>query len=376
MKDTFQHRTNYVLAAGALALLVCTVVWIARVILLLLFAAALFSILIQPAIQWIETKLRLSRISALLVACLAAVTLIAVVIVLSGPGLMNEWNAVYLQLPIAVQQASHTILQQGWAHWLDGRFHASEPAPYTRFVLGTMTNAVSRTASLVFGALVVFFAGLYLTLEPHVYIELLLRIVPEKRRTHTRQVLSELKRALRGWMLAKFVSMLTIGLLLWFGLLGLAIPLAGTLALLSALLTFIPNLGPFLSGIPAGLLAFSISPQKGIWTVTLYVCAYFLEGHVVTPFAERRYARLPPALTLAAQLILALVAGTLGVALAAPLMAAALCLMKLYSPHPKRAEVQLVELDAPAIVLQPHLQPGTSNGPLNLTPVPAEDVGR
>lgn len=126
---------------------------------------------------------------------------------------------------------------------------------------------------------------------------------------------------LRAWLLAKPVSMATIGVLVTIGLFVIRVPLAGTLGILAAFLTFIPNLGPILSVIPAALLAFAVSPTKGVLTMAWYCVAHFLEGNVITPLAERKIVRLPPALTLAVQLLLASVAGALGVALAAPLTA-------------------------------------------------------
>jgi predicted PurR-regulated permease PerM len=88
-------------------------------------------------------------------------------------------------------------------------------------------------------------------------------------------------------------------------------------------LTFIPNAGPVLSAIPAGLLAFAISPMKGLLTILLFFVVHFIEGNFVTPLAERQIVKLPPGLTLAVQLFLASVTGALGIALAAPLTAAA-----------------------------------------------------
>ena len=99
-------------------------------------------------------------------------------------------------------------------------------------------------------------------------------------------------------------------------------PLWGTLGVITACLTFIPNAGPILSAIPAGLLAFAITPTKGLLTISLYFVVHFIEGNFVTPLAERQIVKLPPGLTLAVQLFLASVAGVLGVALAAPLTAA------------------------------------------------------
>jgi predicted PurR-regulated permease PerM len=112
----------------------------------------------------------------------------------------------------------------------------------------------------------------------------------------------------------------------------LGVPLAGTLGIIAALMTFIPNVGPLLSVVPAALLALAISPGKGLLTVLLFALVHFLEGNIITPLLQRKIVRLPPALTLTAQLLLAVVAGPLGVALAAPLTAAALGIFQVLLP--------------------------------------------
>jgi len=80
------------------------------------------------------------------------------------------------------------------------------------------------------------------------------------------------------------------------------------------------------------LLAFAISPVKGLLTVALFLLVHFLEGNILTPLLERQIVRLPPALTLTAQLLLAVIAGPLGLALAAPLTAAALGIFQVLLP--------------------------------------------
>ncbi len=68
----------------------------------------------------------------------------------------------------------------------------------------------------------------------------------------------------------------------------------------------------------------AISPTKGLLTVLLFLGMHFLEGNVITPLLTRSIVRLPPALTMTAQLLLAVIAGPLGLALAAPFAAATL----------------------------------------------------
>jgi predicted PurR-regulated permease PerM len=126
--------------------------------------------------------------------------------------------------------------------------------------------------------------------------------------------------------------MAAVGALVTLGLWGLGVPLAGILGIIAALMTFIPNVGPVLSVVPAALLAFAISPGKGLLTVLLFIIVHFLEGNIITPLLQRQIVRLPPALTLIAQLLLAVIAGPLGLALAAPLSAAALGILQVLLP--------------------------------------------
>ena len=144
---------------------------------------------------------------------------------------------------------------------------------------------------------------------------------------------------LHSWLIAKGISMITVGALVSIGLWALGVPLAGTLGMIAGLLTFIPNLGAVVSVLPAALLAFAMSPTTGILTILLFCLVHLLEGNVVTPLLERQIVTLPPALTLAVQLLLAVVAGAIGVALAAPLTAAALGILHVLLPSEPRSPV-------------------------------------
>jgi predicted PurR-regulated permease PerM len=128
--------------------------------------------------------------------------------------------------------------------------------------------------------------------------------------------------------------MCAIGAFVTIGLWALQIPLAGTLGILAALMTFIPNLGPLLSVLPAALLAFASGPSKGLMTISLFALAHFFEGNLVTPLAERNIVKLPPVLTLTMQLLLATLTGFAGLALAAPFTAAMLGAAHVLLPEP------------------------------------------
>ena len=167
------------------------------------------------------------------------------------------------------------------------------------------------------------------------------RLVPEEHREKLDACAASVAQILRWWVLAKLISMTMVGILISIGLWIVGVPLAGTLGIIAAVMTFIPNVGPLISVIPAVLLALAISPTKGLLALLVFAIVFTIEGYVVTPLLERNIVRLPPALTLTMQLLLATVAGPVGVALAAPVAAAMLGILSVLLP--KAPEVPVPE---------------------------------
>jgi predicted PurR-regulated permease PerM len=112
------------------------------------------------------------------------------------------------------------------------------------------------------------------------------------------------------------------------GLWLLGVSLAPALELLAALAEFVPNVGPFLAFLPALLLALTESATRALAVLLLYLGVQGFESYMLTPLVEKRAVALPPALTITAQVLMAVLAGGLGLALATPLAAAALVLVQ------------------------------------------------
>jgi predicted PurR-regulated permease PerM len=113
------------------------------------------------------------------------------------------------------------------------------------------------------------------------------------------------------------------------GLWLLGIPLAFTLGLFTALMIFVPYVGALISEIPAFLVALNQSPRTAIYVIVLYLSLHVVEGYLLTPLVQKRAVHLPPVLTILMQFLLWNIAGLLGVAVATPLAAAGLILVKM-----------------------------------------------
>jgi predicted PurR-regulated permease PerM len=90
----------------------------------------------------------------------------------------------------------------------------------------------------------------------------------------------------------------------------------------------VPYLCTLLSEIPAILVALADSPKKALYVVILYLVLHSMEGYIITPLVQRKTVKLLPLLTVLAQMLMWILVGPLGVAIATPLAAAGLALIK------------------------------------------------
>ena len=301
------------------------VAWLGRVIVMLLLAAVVFAVLLSAVVDWVTTKLKIRRGLAFALLLAAGFAVMFFTLWIRGPRIIEQLADLQTDLP----QAAHEFLERlngyQWGRWLLAQW-----SDYTQ-TSGNINPALSRiggfvlsAASLIGGFGLVLFLGLYLAAEPQVYLSGIRRFVPKSDRAIFDACAGSAARLLRRWLISQMFSMIAVGMIVTVGLWGLGVPLAGTLGIIAALLTFIPNVGPILSVVPAVLLAVAISPIKGFLVILLFLLVHFLEGNIITPLLQRQIVRLPPALTITAQLLLAVVAGPFGLALAAPLTAIAI----------------------------------------------------
>ena len=312
--------------------------WLVRVVLLLFFAAAVLATLLTIIIDWMKTKLKLRQGVALALILLGISLFAFLIIWTSGAAIIQQFSDLQVDLPRAASQLIERLRGYSWGRWM--LFQWSGYAQLSGNVSSALTRIggiVLSTVSVLAGCIIIMVLGLYLAAEPEVYFAGIRRATPPHFRATLEACATSAVHMLRWWLLAQILSMIAVGIIVALGLWALGVPLAGTLGMIAALLTFIPNVGPVVSVVPPFLLAIAISPTKGLLTVLLFVLVHFLEGNIITPLLQRKIIRLPPALTMVAQLLLAVIAGPLGLALAAPLTAATLGILHVLLPAEDRS---------------------------------------
>jgi predicted PurR-regulated permease PerM len=156
-----------------------------------------------------------------------------------------------------------------------------------------------------------------------------LALIPNRRRGQAALVMDRVADVLRKWLVTQLIAMLVIGTVTTVVLLILRVEAAFALGVLAGLFEFIPTVGPLLSAIPGVAMGFLDSPEKAAVVAVAYWGIQFLENHILIPMLMKGGVDLPPALTILAQALLALVFGFLGLMVAVPVLAAGMVAVKM-----------------------------------------------
>lgn len=326
---TFVARVLTVLGLVVLAILVLATIWHAPDVFLVIFAGILLGIFLFSLSESVCRWLPLSYGWCLGVVTVALFCGVAGLMVYLVPQILDRLSALTDELGDALTDLQQRVAQTPSGDQLLRYLPTLEElgGGQSRW-LPAMGTMLQSTFGVFVNVLVIVFVGLYTAADPEVYRHGIIKLFPPARRNHISQVLGHIRLTLWRWILGRLFEMTVIGVATAIGLWLLGIPLPVTMGVIAGLLTFIPNIGPVLSVVPPLLLALSQDPMMGLYVILLYTGLQFVESYLLTPMVQQHQVSLPPALVIAVQVLMGVLAGFLGVALATPLAAIVLVLVQ------------------------------------------------
>lgn len=326
----FAKRTTFTVALGLAGIFALLLLWYGFRLLLVLFAGVLFAIFLD-AITRVFTRLGpLSRTWAFALALISIVLVLGGSFALIGTQVSTQLTELGQRLTEAWGTVQSALQQNAAGRWLlnaipqpgDGGASSSEQA-------GAIMAVFSGTVRVLSDTVVILILGIFGAAQAGLYTRGVLHLVPQSLQEKTREVLHALGHALRWWLVGRFGSMTTVGLLTTLGLWIAGIPLALSLGLVAGFFSFVPYIGPIASVVPALLIALLEGPQAIIYVLIVYGIVQFLESNLITPLMQHRAVSLPPVALLVAQFLLGVTVGLFGVLVATPLAVVVIVLIQL-----------------------------------------------
>jgi predicted PurR-regulated permease PerM len=322
-------RPEIVLLALGLGLLL----WLIGEVLLMVFAGVLLAIALSALADGVTHWTPIPRGLSLFIVTLSLGAALVGLGFLVVPQAIDELGTLVLRL---MEIAGNV---QQWVQDLpvfEGNGDSVAEDEGGNGAMGTIQDAAGAAAGVVMGVLgaigtiiVVIVIGIFMAADPRLYIEGFLKLVPLPVRPRAGEAMALIGYVLRWWLLGQLVSMTVLGILTGLGLFAVGIDLWLGLAAMTAILTFVPFLGPIVAGIAVVSLSFAVGVETGVIVLVFFLALQNLEGYILTPMIQQRAVLMPPALLISMQVLFGTLFGAPGLILAAPLTAAGLVAVNL-----------------------------------------------
>jgi len=317
--------------------------WTFAATLFLIFAGALLGVALNAMTNMLGRVVKLPHSLRLTIVCLVLAGLLSGIVFLGGATIAQQATVLTDTIKSQLVNVKAFLERNGVDTSLFdfGSLNATPsdsatPAAPTHSLpsAGTLASSggaiFSQSLKLILGTVsavgnffIVLFLGLAFAVQPSVYRNGLLFMAPAKHRDRITVIIDRIGWTLERWLIAQIITMAAVFFVTWIGLAIIGIQSSFILGIQAGLLAFIPTVGAILGGVIVVLASLASGWVAALSAFILFLGVHALESYVLTPVIQRQALDIPPATLFAFQILLGVVFGIWGLALALPLMAVA-----------------------------------------------------
>lgn len=297
-----------------------------KVVLVLFWTAFIFTIALNPVVDWLERH-GISRLIGTLLTVAAVFIFIAFLFWLVVPRLVAELANLVQQLPSYFSQLSDRLF--GWLEnypMIKQQLQTNNLtvqmqqrlSPTVESLLSQFGTYLQIVTDIFVFALTFIGIIIYSLIDPQPLLKFYLSLFPLRLRRQAANAFILGSNATVGWIWASFIIGAIHGISAVIFLFLLGIPGAVIWAVLAFVSQFVPRFGPYIMTIPPALIALSIDPLKAVWVVLFYTATEEITENVVAPYIRAAQMNLHPVLIIFVVLTMVYAFGFLGALIAVP----------------------------------------------------------
>lgn len=305
-------------------------------VLMLVFLAVLAAIYLSAITDILERRAHMPRWVGLLCAVAGTFIVVAGVGALLLPPVIDQTQALIAGLPQTFADAQGVFSRWAGRYPVLRRTVLSDPASVGHliddgvgFLRGSLLPYMRAGGALFIEGVSVLVMALYFARQPTLYSAGVLGLVAPRHRALGARLLTDIGDTLRAWVVGQLLDMVALAAITAVGLWALSVPYWLAFGLLAGLAAIVPFFGTLVSTLVPTLFVLSSGDWvQAIAVASLGVAVHLIEANLLAPFIMEREVALPPALTIAAVLVMALLLGAVGLVVAVPVLAVAMVIVR------------------------------------------------
>jgi predicted PurR-regulated permease PerM len=341
------------LAVGVLAIIaIATVLQASTGVLVLVLISLLLAAALDPIVDWVRRRSRLSRAGTVLGVYVIFTILVALLLLLVVPAAVEELTELSERAPALLRDFRATIeglepeaLRTALIRLVEQAEKAiasnpTEVGPDPEVIVQAGLTAAEAVISVITVLSLTFFW----LIGRETMQRFTLALLPAEQRAGTREAWNIAEGRLGLWVRGQVTLMVSIGLVTTVAYFLLGLDNALVLGVIAGIAEVIPIVGPAIGAIPA-LISATITggPELALLVAVVYVVIQTVEGNVLVPMVMKNAVGLPPFLVIVALLVGAAVAGLTGALLSIPVAAVIVVVLERVQARDEPVALQAVE---------------------------------
>lgn len=304
-------------------------------ILVVFFVAFLLAAAMEPTIDSLS-KWRIPRGVAVIFFYLVTLAVIGFIVSTIVPILAQQVSelavhmGVYLKdlaqgkhalpLPSRLQPYVTQFLSSVNVHDLAGQVESDLQAIAGQLLTlgGNIWEVIKVISHGFINTVLVLVLAYFMVTERHAVDSFLFALVPVRHEEYVAAKIQLVQKKIGFWLRGMLIMMLSMGVVVYIGLLIFGIQYAAVLAIIAGLMELVPVAGPLIAWAVAVPIVLNQSSFAIVSVTFLYFIAQQFEGHVLVPVVMKRVVGLNPIIILFALLVGARFLGLLGAVLSVP----------------------------------------------------------
>lgn len=293
----------------AIFLLSLFVIWQLKSLILLFFLCFIFMEALNPAVLWLQ-KFRIPKVVAILILYLLIWAGISFSLAGAIPIIVTETTNLIKILPSTIEK----ITLMGVSP-----IDISSQLKILENIPGSFASTVVSVFSNLISLFIFFVITFYLLLERKNFEKYARNYFSPPNSDKAIEIIDLLEKRLGYWVSAQFFLMFIIGFLSYLGYQVIGLNYALPLGIIAGFLEMVPNIGPMVTSILAGLVGLTVSPTVGLIAVGWGVIVQQLENNFIVPKVMKDNLGINPIVTIFLIAIGGSLSGVIGAIIAIPL---------------------------------------------------------
>ena len=307
-----------------------------------LFIGFILAWLLDPIIKKLSSKNKMRRGLATIIVYLLLILILVLIISIFLPQLANQVKVFIDNFPETLSQIRkfiNNILLHISETGIDTASTKSEIYSGISKLNSSITSNLPTYLYNVGKSLVVILTNIGLGIMVGFYLSLSFdkvnsntkKLLPKKYQDDYDELMKRINTTLRSYVSGVLIIMFLVFLTqsIGFTLVGLEAPLI--FALFCAITDVIPYFGPYIGAIPAIIVAFTISPMTGLFTIIAILIVQQLENNFYQPLIMGHTMSLHPVTIMIGLLVFGHFFGLLGMIFATPIIATLKIIFEFFS---------------------------------------------